>query len=59
MLADLQINVRVCKEKPKYSKTAAELLAKCREFYQDPENEKAFQEWMKERSKGQCRNLSS
>ena len=33
------------KEKPNYQKKAAELLKRCREFYQDPENEKAFQEW--------------
>ena len=26
-------------------KTAAELLERCREFYRDPENERAFQEW--------------
>ena len=33
------------KEPPKYRKTAAELLEKCREFYRNPENEKAFREW--------------
>jgi len=33
------------KTKPKYSATAAALLERCREFYQDPENEKAFREW--------------
>ena len=38
------------KEKPKYSRTAAALLERCREFYQDPENEKAFQEWKEQRS---------
>ena len=37
--------VTTAKEKPKYRKTAAELLSRCREFYTDPENEKAFQEW--------------
>ena len=31
--------------KPKYRADAAALLAKAREFYQDPENERAFQEW--------------
>ena len=36
--------VRV-KEKPKYSLMAGELLERCRMFYQDPENEQAFQEW--------------
>ena len=51
-MADFQINLMVSKEKPKYGKTAAELLKKAREFYQDPENEKAFQEWMAERKGG-------
>lgn len=36
--------VRV-KEKPKYDYMAAELLERCRAFYQDPENERAYQEW--------------
>ena len=30
---------------PKYGKTAAGLLEAARMFYQNPENEKAFQEW--------------
>lgn len=37
-------------KKPNYKKTAAELLKRCREFYQDPENVKAFEEWKAERS---------
>ena len=37
--------------KPKYDTLAAELLAGCREFYKDPENEKAFREWKKDREK--------
>ena len=37
--------VRVAEEKPKYTKTAAALLERCRQFYQDPENERAFLEW--------------
>lgn len=40
--------VRV-KEKPKYDILAAELLERCRGFYRDPENEKAYQEWLKEK----------
>ena len=36
-------------EKPNHKKHAAELLERCREFYQDPENEKAFMKWMKSR----------
>lgn len=30
---------------PQYGKTAAGLLDAARNFYQDPENEKAFMEW--------------
>ena len=37
--------IRQAKEKPDYRKTAAALLARCRAFYEDEENEKAFQEW--------------
>ena len=33
------------KAKPKYGVLAAELLEKCRGFYEDPENEKAFRAW--------------
>ena len=36
--------VRV-KKKPKYDAAAAELLEKCRAFYEDPENEEAFRAW--------------
>lgn len=53
-MADFQINLMVSKEKPKYGKTAAELLKKAREFYEDTENEKAFQEWMAERRREKC-----
>ena len=31
--------------KPKHAATARELLERCRQFYQDPENERAYQEW--------------
>ena len=44
-MSEMMIAVKSCEEKPNYEKTAAELLQRCREFYQDPENEKAFQEW--------------
>lgn len=37
---------------PKYGKTADGLLEAARMFYQDPENEKAFQEWKKTRKGG-------
>ena len=37
---------------PRYEITAAGLLEACRTFYQDTENEKAFQEWKKQRKEG-------
>lgn len=37
---------------PNYKAMAPELPQRCREFYQDPENEKAFQEWLKSRKSG-------
>lgn len=50
MAEELAITARTAKTKPNYQKTAAALLERCRAFYQDPENEKAFQEWKAERS---------
>ena len=51
-MTELQITARAVKDKPNYKKTAAALLARCREFYPDPENERAYQEW-KARKEGQ------
>lgn len=51
-MEQLKIAAREATTKPNYRKTAAELLQRCREFYQDPENERAFQEW-KARKDGQ------
>lgn len=44
-VSETRITVSQAAEKPNYQKTAAALLERCREFYQNPENEKAFQEW--------------
>ena len=46
-----QFTIRVTKAEtdPDYTKTAPALLERCREVYRDPENEKAFREWMKEK----------
>ena len=51
-MTELLITARASEQKPNYRKTAAALLERCRQFYQDPENEKAFQEW-KARKEGQ------
>ena len=44
-MTEMTITARASGKKPDYRKTAAALLERCRAFYQDPENEKAFQEW--------------
>ena len=45
MKENMRITATAVEIKPKYHKTAAALLERCREFYQDPENERAYQEW--------------
>ena len=44
-MTELTITARSSGEKPKYGKAAAVLLELCKAFYQDPENERAYQEW--------------
>ena len=39
------VTVRDSGKRPNFKKTAPMLLKLCREFYQDPENERAYQEW--------------
>lgn len=43
-------------EQPDYMQLARRLLPKIRAFYQDPENEKAFQEWKAEREKKEAKH---
>lgn len=45
MTAEIRISARTAAEKPKYKKTAAALLERCRVFDKDHENERAYQEW--------------
>lgn len=40
--------VEVAETKPNYSAGAMTLLARIREFYEDPENEAAYQRWKAE-----------
>lgn len=49
-MTELTVTARGSGKAPNYKKTAAELLQRCREFYQDPENERAYQEWKARRS---------
>lgn len=41
----MTISAERAQTRPQYGATAAELLARAREFFQDPENEEAYQEW--------------
>ena len=52
-MAELRIGARGSGQRPKFAKAAAALLEMCREFYADPENERAYQAWKAERS-GKC-----
>jgi len=49
-MTELTATVRESGKAPNFKKTAAELLQRCREFYQDPENVEAFEKWKAERS---------
>ena len=49
-MSEMRITARSSGQAPKYDKAASALLELCREFYQDPENERAFQKWQAERS---------
>lgn len=49
-MTELRIIAEAKKQTPDYSRTAGQLLAACRSFYQDPENEKKYQEWKRRRS---------
>ena len=42
---ELKIVCRSSGQAPNYRVLAGDLLRACREFYQDPDNEKAFHEW--------------
>ena len=44
-MTEMAITARTAKTEPNYRKTAAALLQRCRDFYADPENERAYQEW--------------
>lgn len=51
---DIRITeVAMAREKPNYGNYAPTLLESCRKFYEDPENERAFQEWRKEQEEAE------
>lgn len=46
---ELRIVATMCRKKPDYQPLAQSLLPVIRAYFQDPENEKKFQEWLKEK----------
>ena len=59
MTEELRITARSSGKKPNYKKTAAALLERCRAFYQDPENERAYQEWKANRDAKTAKAVSA
>lgn len=49
-MKEMTISTERAAARPKYDLLARALIQKCREFFNDPENEKAYQEW-KEKEK--------
>ena len=49
MNREIQVEAYRSGETPEYEIVARTLLPKIREFYQDPDHLKAFQEWKKQR----------
>jgi len=58
-MTELRITARSSGKKPDYSKTAAALLERCRAFYQDPENEREYQEWKAKRDAKTAKAVSA
>ena len=44
-MKETRISASRARTKPKYQANAVALLKRCRAFYEDPENEKAFMDW--------------
>ena len=45
-----RLEVTQTTRQPNYKTTAGMILTACRDFYNKPENEKAFREWKEQRS---------
>ena len=58
-MTEMRITARASGRKPEYKKTAAALLERCRAFYQDPENEKEYQEWKAKRDAKTAKAVSA
>ncbi|MBQ1789224.1 MAG: hypothetical protein II008_03530 [Oscillospiraceae bacterium] len=55
-MKEMKVTATRAKTKPNYRKTAPELLGACRLFYENPENEEKFQEWLQEIRKEERKN---
>ena len=49
-MTQMTLEVTQTIRRPDYRKSAGMILTACRDFYNKPENEKAFREWKAERS---------
>ena len=58
-MTEMRITARTATTKPNYRKTAAAMLERCRAFYQDPENERAYQEWKANRDAKTAKAVSA
>lgn len=54
-MSEITITVTKATTVPQYGKTAAGLLAACRKFWENPENETEYQKWKGERKNGSDR----
>ena len=52
MMQDVMIEAESCEVRPDYKSLARVLLDEINEFFRDPENEREYQEWLKEEGKG-------
>lgn len=53
-MSEITITVSTGTKAPQYGKTAAGLLAACRRFWENPENETEYQKWKEERKNGRA-----
>ena len=50
-MSKMTISTERATTRPKYDILASAVLERCRMFFEDPENEKAFREWKEEQKK--------
>lgn len=50
-MKEMRLTVSTAEKEPEFKKTAGMLLTLCRDYFQNPENEKEYQEWQRSRNK--------